>query len=181
VQEGDTLSAIAGEFGVTVDAIAEASGLADVDTLEVGQRLVIPGVGGDVVPVSDEPSSGEPAAALSETYVVQDGDTLSSIASEFGVSVEEISSTNGMSDVDFLSIGQELQIPSGTSASGPDVAAAQTAPVGAAPAAGEYVVVEGDTLSSIAEAHDTDVETLQSLNGIDDPSFINVGDSLLLP
>ena len=42
VQSGDTLSEIAIEFNVSVEAIAEASDLSDPDALEVGQELTIP-------------------------------------------------------------------------------------------------------------------------------------------
>ena len=42
VKDGDLLGAIAFEHGVTVEAIAEASNLADADTLSIGQKLMIP-------------------------------------------------------------------------------------------------------------------------------------------
>ena len=182
VQSGDTLGAIAEQFGVSVEAIAEASGIDDVDLLEVGQTLVIPGEGGAAGGTDSEGDAS--AAPVSETYVVADGDTLSSIAEAFGVTVDDIVTANGLSDEDYISIGQELQIQSGATAgeSGSAAETDMTAETGSIePLDSEYVVVEGDTLSTIAEAHGTDVETLQSLNGIEDASFINVGDVLLLP
>jgi nucleoid-associated protein YgaU len=42
VESGDTLSGIAQRFGVTVDAIVEASGLEDPDRLAIGDELTIP-------------------------------------------------------------------------------------------------------------------------------------------
>lgn len=42
VQAGDTLGQIGNRYGVTVDAIAEASSLTNIDILSVGQELVIP-------------------------------------------------------------------------------------------------------------------------------------------
>jgi LysM repeat protein len=42
VQEGDTLSAIAGRFGTTVAAIQAANGLGESDVINIGQVLVIP-------------------------------------------------------------------------------------------------------------------------------------------
>jgi len=45
IQAGDTLSGIAAEFGVTVDAIAEANDIEDPSLIRVGQVLVIPGPG----------------------------------------------------------------------------------------------------------------------------------------
>lgn len=45
VQPGDTLSVIAEQFGLSVDAISEANGITDVNTIRPGQELVIPGAG----------------------------------------------------------------------------------------------------------------------------------------
>lgn len=42
VQDGDTLAALADSYGVTIDAIAEASGLEDPDVLAIGDKLTIP-------------------------------------------------------------------------------------------------------------------------------------------
>ena len=44
-------------------------------------------------------------------YVVQSGDTLFSIAFEYGVSPDDLQAANGIEDPQFLSIGQELTIP----------------------------------------------------------------------
>ena len=41
-------------------------------------------------------------------YEVQSGDTLSGIAAELGTSVEELAADNGITDPDFLSVGQTL-------------------------------------------------------------------------
>jgi LysM repeat protein len=46
VQSGDTLSAIARRFGVTVQAIMAANGLTNPNLIFVGQVLIIPGTGG---------------------------------------------------------------------------------------------------------------------------------------
>lgn len=45
VQPGDTLSAIAKQFGVSVDAISEANGITDVNSIRPGQELIIPAAG----------------------------------------------------------------------------------------------------------------------------------------
>jgi nucleoid-associated protein YgaU len=49
VEEGDTLSSIAAAFGMTEEALIEANGLTDPDSIQAGQVLVIPSV--------DEPES----------------------------------------------------------------------------------------------------------------------------
>jgi LysM repeat protein len=45
-------------------------------------------------------------------YVVQQGDTLSSVAEEFGSTVEELLAANGLTDPNAIQVGQTLLIPS---------------------------------------------------------------------
>jgi spore germination protein len=45
------------------------------------------------------------------TYVIQDGDTLWSIAQQFGITVEAIVSANNLDNPDELPVGQEIFIP----------------------------------------------------------------------
>ncbi len=54
-----------------------------------------------------------------EWYVVQAGDTLSSIALAFGCTVEEIAAANGLTSVNTLAVGQTLNVPTAASAEGP--------------------------------------------------------------
>ena len=54
------------------------------------------------------PGPGEPV-----TYRVQPGDTLLSIAAQFGVSVEDIMTANDLEDPNFIQVGQELIVPLG--------------------------------------------------------------------
>ena len=58
------------------------------------------------------PTPAPPAEVL---YVVQAGDSLSAIASRFGVSVDEIANANAIEDVNRLAVGRELVIPPSTS------------------------------------------------------------------
>jgi len=58
------------------------------------------------------PATPKPSAkATPQTYVVRPGDSLSSIAAAFGVSVQQLSAANNLTDPNQLSIGQVLVIP----------------------------------------------------------------------
>jgi len=100
VQAGDTLFSIAQRHGTTVDAISHANGIVNPWFIQVGQKLVIP-----------QGSSASPPAG-GDTYVVQPGDTLYSIAARLGKNVWDIIVANNLSDPHWISVGQVLIIPS---------------------------------------------------------------------
>jgi len=104
VGEGDSLWSIALEFGVTVEALMEVNGLSEDTILDVGQELLIPLPLEEATP---QPTSS-PEGII---YTVAPGDSLWSIALEFGVTVEALMEANGLSEDSILDIGQELIIP----------------------------------------------------------------------
>ncbi len=52
-----------------------------------------------------------PPVSSQQTYVIQSGDTLFSVARRFGVSVQEIANLNGIRDAGQIRVGQVLRIP----------------------------------------------------------------------
>lgn len=112
-QEGDTIAFIAEAHGVSVDALAAANGLDPAAALYAGQSLTIP----------DESVSSSSA----QIYVVESGDTIASIATEFGVSSDAILASNDVADIQDLRVGVELVIPTGaTSATAADSSSSST-------------------------------------------------------
>lgn len=95
---GDTVAKIAEQYGTSVDAIASANELPNADVIYPGQDLV----------VETDPT---PAAVESRTHVVAEGETVWSIAQQYGLSADAIFENNTLPDGDLLSIGQELLIP----------------------------------------------------------------------
>ncbi len=101
VQEGETLAEIARQYGVTVQAIAAANGLADPDRLLAGSELVIPADG-------RAPALSEPESLV---HVVAPGETLGGIARRYGVDVAVLMQVNGLPDPDRIFEGQMLRVP----------------------------------------------------------------------
>jgi LysM repeat protein len=173
VAQGDTLSAIARRTGSSVQAIAQANGLADPNRIVVGQVLVVPGA----APAPAPAPQAQPVAT-SGTHVVQPGDTLSSIARRFGTTVGAIQLANGIVDANRIRVGTALTVagapaPVAAPATPAPAPAATPTPAPAAPAAGapagrtvsvSYVVRSGDSLSSIAQRFGIRVSALRTAN-----------------
>jgi LysM repeat protein len=79
VQPGDSLAAIARAYGVTLAALAEANGIADVNRIDVGQRLVIPNPSWHPTPAASRPAVGgtdaEPVPSVSFAPLARIPDT----------------------------------------------------------------------------------------------------------
>lgn len=159
VRRGDTLSSIAGRYGVTVDAIKAANRLRS-NALQVGQRLRIP-------------KKGEPAVT-GTIYTVQSGDTLSSIAGKYSVSVTKLKRLNRLSDSS-IKPGDRLEIPEADAPKAPPEPA-----TAASPSSTVHIVAAGDTLSGIARTYGTTVQKLRSANGLRS-SRLQRGQRLVIP
>ena len=94
-------------------------------------------------------------------YVVGSGDSLSSIAKDFNVSLETVLWANNLKSSSVISLGQKLIIP---------------------PVSGViYYVEKGDTLNEIAQAHKGEVEQIIDFNNLSGHGDIFVGDILIIP
>ncbi|NTV38937.1 MAG: LysM peptidoglycan-binding domain-containing protein [Demequinaceae bacterium] len=169
VAKGDTLWGIANGFHTSVSAIQRANGMADSTLIRIGEALTIPGGAGTPTGAAATPAG---------TYVVKPGDTLWSIAHAFGTSVSAIAQLNGVANSSLIRVDQPLTIPAGATA--PVVATPGTSTAMATPPS-TYVVVRGDTLSSIAARRGTSVSAIASANALANPSIIRVGQVLTIP
>ena len=131
VQPGENLFRIALRFGTTAQALAELNGIYNVDHVAAGQELIIPGS-----PTTPSPAY-QPQHA-STTHTVQRGETLSSIAHRYGVSVWTLVQINSIPNSSFILAGQVLAIPeAGSLAPAPGPAS----PSGSSPG-GKRIVVD---------------------------------------
>ena len=96
VRAGDTLWAIAREYGTTVEAIARENRIVDPNRIFAGERLRI------TLPAR---GSGE------EIYTVRRGDTPISIAGKFGVTLSALEDRNGLERGETIYAGDKLSIP----------------------------------------------------------------------
>lgn len=141
VRTGDSLGSIATRFGTSVGRLQSANRISNPHRIRVGQKIMIP-------PGRGEGSAPEKVAAVPASHSVRPGESLTSIATRYGLSVAEIQSANSLSRPDLLVPGQELRLPSATTS------------------ARTHVVRPGESLTGIAARYGTSVARLKVENGL---------------
>lgn len=147
VKKGDSLWKIANKYNTTVEKLKSANNL-KTNTLSVGQKLVIPSIS-----VSPE---------VSDTYIVQKGDSLWSIANKFNMTVSKLKNLNNLTN-NLLSIGQVLKIKDSFN-NGKTT----------------YTVQKGDSLWVIANKYGITTEELKSYNNLTS-NLLSIGQVLKIP
>ncbi|MBS1552354.1 MAG: LysM peptidoglycan-binding domain-containing protein [Bacteroidetes bacterium] len=141
VSEGDNLTKIAADNKVTVEDLKEWNNL-ESDKITIGQKLKI--------------SSGKVKISV---HTVAEGENLTMIANEYGISVSELKELNDLNS-DVIYSGQKLKITgSKTKTSGKNS-------VKKTEVKKTYKVKKGDTLASIADKNDVSVKDLKQWNNI---------------
>jgi len=171
VQKGDTLWGLSHRYDVPVSAIAGASGINAKASLKVGQKLTIPSA-------TASASSQTLADQGGSSYTVRKGDTLSGIAARNGTTVSALKQANGLQR-STIRVGQKLTLPGATSTSVKQESVSSI-PVAPQIKGDTYTVARGDTLSGIAKRTGVSVNDLMAINGVGDPSQLQVGQVLAL-
>ena len=153
VVKGDSLYSIARIYETTVDILKDVNNLTS-NTLSVGQIIKIP-------------TSTSSTETNYNNYTVVKGDSLYSIASRFGTTVDAIKDLNNLTSNN-LSIGQVLKIPS-TTGSNQEEENYST-----------YTVASGDSLYKIASLYQTSVNAIKDLNNLTSNN-LSIGQVLKIP
>lgn len=113
-------------------------------------------------------------------HVVKRGESLGVIARNYNISARTLMQSNGISNPDFIYVGQRLVIP-GVEMVINKAATAQTPATNFLPNGdGYYVTQRGDTLSQIAKDQGMSLAELMRLNGLINQNYIWVGQTLRL-
>lgn len=140
VKAGDTLYSIANKYNITLNELKAINNLTSND-LSIGQLLNVP--------------SG---LSLVNSYIVEKGDTLYSIAKKFDISVNKLKEYNNLT-TNLLNVGQKILIPIGEETT--------------------YVVKSGDTLYTIAKEYNTTVDKIKKLNNLTNNN-LSIGQILIV-
>ena len=134
VVAGENLFQLSIRYGVSIDELAQASGITNIQLILVGQRITIPGCGTTGVippatsvpttaPVTNTTGTGTTAVGGTNTttttnaivggttHTVQQYETLFEISLLYGIPISSISAANGITDINRITIGDVLTIP----------------------------------------------------------------------
>ncbi|CAN5249381.1 hypothetical protein BH11ACT5_BH11ACT5_17100 [soil metagenome] len=204
VAPGDTVSSIAGQYGLSTASVLALNGLGWSSIIFPGQELKL-SASGAIAPV--EPTN---SATPDGRYTIVSGDTISAVAKRFGVSTLSVLTANGLGWASIIYPGQTIAIPglvvpgSSSDDMAPVVSVAPIeepvveapvveaptaeAPAAEAPPAPEvvapittYTIVSGDTVSTIAARFGITTQALFDANGLDWSSVIYTGHTLTIP
>lgn len=169
VQSGDTFARIALRQGVDAEALRRLNRLrsADLTDLRIGQILLLPANGTDFQ-----------VRKPRQSYVVQGGDSLGSIANQFDLTTADLLTANGIADPDLIAVGQQLTIPEKSKT------ADATAGTNVGPQRSGfyyYTVQPGETISELAQAFNTSRLAILEYNGLPDEQTIYAGLEIRIP
>ena len=154
VRRGETLGSIARRYGISVSQLKRWNGLRS-NTAKVGTTLKVSN------PAKQSKSTTTTTTTTSNEkqkyYTVKRGDSLSSIAERFGVTVAQLRDWNGI-EADNINAGVRIAVDASASrrVSKPEVKTST------------YTVKKGDGLGAIAERHGMTLQEIRELNGLKD-------------
>ncbi len=163
VKSGDNLTGIADKYDVDVADIKDWNDL-ESDKIEVGQSLTI---------YTDKKTttSTDKKKGKLKTYTVQEGDNLTAIADDNGVTVSQIKDWNDL-ESDVIQTGQVLKLYSSKETK------KETSKDTKKKSKTQYhTVKKGETLASIADKYDCTVTELKKWNGLK-KDVIEIGQKL---
>ena len=186
VVRGDTLLEIADKFGVSINDIKSANNLNN-DKIKIGQILIIPfftltdhkvNEPQNEVKIPDGMHNAQSSSIQTPEplppiqYIVKKRDTLNKIASNFGVTVNELMHSNGLSSTR-LKTGVILKIPStGTNGIIRNIILEKPSI--------KYIVEDGDSIEELSKRFDVPIDSIKGANQFTD-NKVKAGEILIIP
>lgn len=169
VSAGESLTAIARKYNISLHTLAKENGLSVTDGVLIGQTLKLPS---DAKAESSTPSrlgntknnsTRTPAntnIGITENYTVRSGDSLTMLSNRFGVAIGDLATANGLASNANLRIGQTLKVPKLTTT---------------------YTVKAGDGLIALARRYGISTQELAKMNNLEPTADLRIGQVLTVP
>ena len=177
VKKGDTLSALALKYHVSVSQL-ESANMLKSDRIYVGQVLTVPMIDKKTGKFVQDGPGLEKGEVM---YTIQKGDTIASIAKKFGVTQQSIIQTNHLEVLNYkLYPGRWLTIETATKgvSSSKNVSEPSGANVNVPTVT--YIVQKGDYITSLADRFGDTVSELKQVNNLKSDNLY-AGESLKVP
>jgi N-acetylmuramoyl-L-alanine amidase len=190
VVEGDTVSGVAGRFGLSTASVLAVNGLGWSALIFPGQVLTL---STSAAPLVAAPAPTPVSAELSR-YTVVAGDTISGIAAAHGLPTTAVLNANGLDAHSIIFPGRTIVLPDAAATTG-GAPVAPVAPVSAAPApespelaasrgfatGATHTIAAGETISAVAASAGVSVQAVLDANGLGWSSIIYPGQVLVIP
>ncbi len=168
VQAGESLTAIARKYNVTLQALAAENDLSVTDGVFIGQTLKLPNGAQAVTTSASAPTQSSPRSSsqssanlgATENYTVKSGESLTQLANRFGVSIADLAAANNLASNANLRIGQVIKVPKLTTT---------------------YTVKSGDGLISLARRFGISTDELAKMNNLEPNANLRIGQVLTVP
>ncbi len=183
VQQGDTLAVIAMKNGLNWRDVAKWNQIDPNSPLYVGTSIYLYDAKPQNSEKNTETSSSAKSKAQPETYVVQANDSLTGVASQFGLSVKQLADFNNLSVSSGLRVGQKLSLKE-TAQSHSDIVETKNnnSKSAAKVKTKSYVVKRGEYLKLIADRYALSNQELADLtSGLTAGSSLMVGQKINVP
>lgn len=198
VQAGDSLTSVARKYNTTVQDVAALNGLSVTDGILIGQKLKVPAnIKAVATTPKTETATARPASNSTVKYTIASGDSLTSVAAKYNVSIEALAAANNMSTDAGLIRGKTLVIPSSdkvVNKSEPkktdnqpaqntkkDEPKTNVAKGKVFKSTENYTVQSGDTLIGLAKKHGVAVNDLAATNNLATNAQLRRGQVIKLP
>jgi peptidoglycan lytic transglycosylase D len=206
VKQGESIGAIADKYQTTAAVLREVNGLRS-NTIRAGDYLMIPTATASLARYTQSADSraarqqATPRSGTRAQHVVAPGESLWSIAQQYGVDVRSLASWNSMAPGDVLSVGRDLVIwkqgsTSTRVAASPAISSAAIVATARTDAVATgipstsvdnsqirqvtYIVRRGDSLSSIARRFRVTVPKLIEWNDMNKDKYLQPGQRLVM-
>ena len=177
VARGETLSGIAHRYRVSTRLVVEANPRIRGRALRPGTRVIVPTGGALSTSVARRMADPVEPASSSRTgfHRVRRGETLSGLASEYGVTVRQLKAWNALGSKESIRAGQRLRVtPPGRSR-------ATTSLASTGSAGRVHMVRRGETLSGLAKRYGVSVQALLDANHLSSSENLRAGATLRIP
>lgn len=159
VRRGETISSIATQYGVRTQVLLETNSLSSRSIIRVGQTIL----------VNESPAS----AIAGDKHRIRRGESISTIASKYGVSIRRLLEANQLSRNSVIHAGDTLIIPSSSSRVGKPAVDRGTPK--------QHQIRSGESISTIAQKYAVRMNDLLNANQLTKNSVIRAGHTLIIP